>query len=249
MDASPGARYLDCTQEKTSSKLQGRFFRGIDLNSVALRRPSMAILEFREPVSEASPHEPTKAPGHDRKTKIREPHDCNDFFDFQSTFFPNSAQLVQSGYVGTALQCLRRHHQTLNIVSAFRVCYVVIMPILPPDELDMRNRRRSKRVQHKTSVMARFQDANMQSISEKTHTIVVSDHGALILLAAAVRPQQIIRLEHLGLGEELLCRVASLGPTLMGKTQVAVEFIIPKPGFWGPLPNSKTPELSRSLKK
>jgi hypothetical protein len=137
----------------------------------------------------------------------------------------------------------------LNIESTAGVCYVVLMPILPLDELDMRNRRRSKRVQHKTSVMVRFQDANMQSISEKTHTIVVNDHGALILLAAKVKTQQIIRLEHLGLGEEILCRVANLGPTLMGKTQVAVEFIIPKPGFWGPLPKSKTSELSRSLKK
>jgi hypothetical protein len=188
--------------------------------------------------------EPTRGIGPDT-----EPHDSNDFFYIRSTFFPKSAQLGQSGYVRTALQCLQRHRRTLNIESTAGVCYVVHMAILPPDEIPMRNRRRSKRVQHKTSVMARFQDANMQSISEKTHTIVVSDHGALILLAAAVRPQQIIRLEHLGLGEELLCRVASLGPTLMGKTQVAVEFIIPKPGFWGPLPNSKTPELSRSLKK
>jgi hypothetical protein len=97
--------------------------------------------------------------------------------------------------------------------------------------------------------MARFQDANMQSTSEKTHTIVVSDHGALILLAAEVKTQQIIRLENLSLGEELLCRVASLGPTILGKTQVALEFIIPKPGFWGALPNSKTSELGRSLKK
>lgn len=123
------------------------------------------------------------------------------------------------------------------------------MPIQPTDELPMRNRRRSKRIQHKTPVMARFQDANMQSTSEKTHTIVVSDHGALILLAAEVKTQQIIRLENLSLGEELLCRVASLGPTILGKTQVALEFIIPKPGFWGALPNSKTSELGRSLKK
>ena len=123
------------------------------------------------------------------------------------------------------------------------------MPILPPDELPMRNRRRSKRIQHKTPVVVRFEDANKQSISEKTHTIVVSDHGALILLAAAVKTQQIIRLENLSIGEELLCRVANLGPTLMGKTQVAVEFIIARPGFWGALPNSKTSELDRSLKK
>ena len=86
--------------------------------------------------------------------------------------------------------------------------------------------------------MVRFRDASKQSISETTHTMVVSDHGALILLAATVKTQQIIRLENLSIGEELLCRVASLGPTLMGKTQVAVEFITPKPGFWGTVPKS-----------
>jgi len=97
--------------------------------------------------------------------------------------------------------------------------------------------------------MVRFQDANKRSISEKTHTMVVNDHGALILLAAAVETQQIIRIENLSLGEELLCRVTSLGPTLMGKTQVAVEFIIPKPGFWDTVPKSKKLESGRSLKK
>ena len=147
------------------------------------------------------------------------------------------------------MQCLRRHFWTLNLESTARVCYVVLMRIVPPTELPMRNRRRSKRVQHKTPVMVRFQDTNNQSISEKTHTIVVSDHGALILLAAAIKTQQIIRLENVNLGEELLCRVASLGPTLMGKTQVAVEFIVPKPGFWGTLSNLKTSDLGRSVKK
>ena len=94
--------------------------------------------------------------------------------------------------------------------------------------------------------MVRFQNANKESISEETHAIIVSDHGALILLSAAVNPQQIIRLENRSLGEELLCRVVSLGPTLMGKTQVAVEFIVPKPGFWDALPNSKASELNGS---
>ena len=123
------------------------------------------------------------------------------------------------------------------------------MTIIPHTELEMRSRRRSKRIQHNTPVMARFQDANKNSISEKTNTIIVNDHGALILLAAAVQAQQIIRLENLSSGEELLCRVAGLGPTLMGKTQVAVEFITPKPGFWNTVPKSKPLELARILKK
>jgi hypothetical protein len=46
MDANPDMRYLDGTQGKTSSKLKGSIFRRIDLNSAALRRPRMAILEL-----------------------------------------------------------------------------------------------------------------------------------------------------------------------------------------------------------
>jgi hypothetical protein len=122
------------------------------------------------------------------------------------------------------------------------------MEIVPPAELLPWNRRRSKRVKRRVQVVVRFQHANKSSIAEKTHTVIVNAHGALILLAAAVKPQQIIRLENVS-GEEVLCRVVSLGPSFMGKTQVAVEFILPMPGFWDGVANSKTSETDRSLKK
>ncbi len=106
------------------------------------------------------------------------------------------------------------------------------MTIVPPTELRPENRRRSKRLKARVPVVVRFQTPDKHSISEKTHTIIVNNHGALILLAAAVEMQQIIRLENVASGEELLCRVTSLGPSFMGKTQVAVEFVMPMPGFW-----------------
>ena len=40
------------------------------MNSAALRRPRMAILEFQEPVKEASPHEITKAISLEREIKL-----------------------------------------------------------------------------------------------------------------------------------------------------------------------------------
>lgn len=82
-------------------------------------------------------------------------------------------------------------------------------------------------------MIVRFQDSNKRFISEKTHTVIVNDHGALILLAASVEVDQIIRIENSNLKEELPCRITSLGPSFMGKTQVAVELIMPTPGFWG----------------
>jgi hypothetical protein len=97
---------------------------------------------------------------------------------------------------------------------------------------DPRSRRRSRRMKMRIPIHVRLQDANKQSVSELTHTIIVNSHGALILLAAAVAVNQIIRLENSNTKEELLCRVTSLGQNFMGKTQVGVEFIYPSPEFW-----------------
>lgn len=101
-----------------------------------------------------------------------------------------------------------------------------------PSSNDPRSRRRSKRVKMRVPIQVRLQDVNKQSVSELTHTIIVNSHGALILLAAAVSVNQIIRMENSTTKEELLCRVTSLGQNFMGKTQVGVEFIYPSPEFW-----------------
>ena len=54
---------------------------------------------------------------------------------------------------------------------------------------------------------------------------------AAVAQGAPVAQQAIIRIENSLNGEELLCRVAHVGPTFMGKTQVAVEFIKPSATF------------------
>jgi hypothetical protein len=61
--------------------------------------------------------------------------------------------------------------------------------------------------------------------------VVVNAHGALILLATPVERQAVIRVENTVNHEELLCRVAHVGDSFMGKTQVAVEFIKPSSTF------------------
>jgi hypothetical protein len=82
-------------------------------------------------------------------------------------------------------------------------------------------------------IQVRLQDHLKQSVVEKTHSIIVNAHGALILLAAEVAVNQILRVENSNTKEELLCRVTSLGQNFMGKTQVGIEFIYPSPDFWG----------------
>ena len=63
--------------------------------------------------------------------------------------------------------------------------------------------------------------------------MAISAHGALVLLASNVAIDQMVVLANGDSGEELLCRVTSLGDSFMGKTQVALEFIMPAPTFWG----------------
>jgi hypothetical protein len=120
------------------------------------------------------------------------------------------------------------------------------MKIVPAADLLPWNRRRSKRVKRRVPIIVRLLNANKSSTAETTHTVIVNDHGALILLAAAVKPQQIIRIENLNAADEVLCRVTNLGPSFMGKTQVAVEFILPMPGFWNTIRNPETLKLGQT---
>jgi hypothetical protein len=123
---------------------------------------------------------------------------------------------------------------SLNLENSRENCYVDGVPIEPPAaESNPQNRRRSKRIKTRIPVVARFQTADKLSVSEETHTLIVNDHGALILLRSQTEIQQIVRLERIDSGAELLCRVTTIGASFMGKTQVAVEFIMPAPGFWG----------------
>jgi PilZ domain len=92
-------------------------------------------------------------------------------------------------------------------------------------------RRRSKRIKSRVPVVVRLQDK--KSLTESTHTIVINAHGALLILAMQVHVNSFIVLENHSTRKELLCRVAHVGATFMGKTQVAVEFIRPDPEFWG----------------
>jgi hypothetical protein len=95
------------------------------------------------------------------------------------------------------------------------------------------SRRRSQRVFLSVRVIVRSEDAPKNSaFEEETQTMVVNAHGALILLRAKVIKGQKIRVVHRATKAEQACRVASLGPTTEGKTQVGIEFLKPSPDFW-----------------
>jgi len=94
-------------------------------------------------------------------------------------------------------------------------------------------RRRSQRVILSLGVIVRTEDGpKATSFEEETHTLVVNVHGALIVLAGKVAKGQKLRLTNRATKAEQVCRVANLGPTSEGKTQIGVEFLKPSPDFW-----------------
>jgi hypothetical protein len=102
----------------------------------------------------------------------------------------------------------------------------------PPEKERPELRRRSQRVKMRIPVGVRPQTVDKHHVTENTQTLVVNAHGALLLLATKVEVNEFIVLQNLKTGDELLCRVTLVGTSFMGKTQVAVEFIKPSPGFW-----------------
>jgi len=116
--------------------------------------------------------------------------------------------------------------------------------LLAPDELRPDQRRRSKRIKLRVAVVVRTQER--RTLSEKTHTLMINAHGALLLLAMPVSVNKFVVLENPGIGQELLCRVTHVGTHFMGKAQVGVEFIKPAPEFWGIHPRPEDWEPSRA---
>jgi hypothetical protein len=155
---------------------------------------------------------------------------------------------------GQAVPCpaaryLGRHNHCLILENTPEKLLRCHMTIVTPADLLRQNRRRSKRIRGRIPIRVRLQDASKHTVEESTHTVIINDHGALLLLAAAVNIQQVIHIENLVTGKELLCRVANVGPSFMGKTQIAIEFIMPMPGFWAAPPGSKTAESAPTPKK
>ncbi len=93
-------------------------------------------------------------------------------------------------------------------------------------------RRRSQRVFLSLPVLVRGAASGPPSFEEETRTLVVNAHGALVILANRVEVGEKLRLKNLKSGEEQPCEVAYLGPEVLGKIQVGVEFVEPAPHFW-----------------
>ena len=92
--------------------------------------------------------------------------------------------------------------------------------------------RRSQRVCLSVPVTVSRQGLGGNVASEDSRTLIVSAHGALLVLSLTVENGQEVTLKHPKTQEELACRVVYLGPDQAGRREVGVEFEKPAPRFW-----------------
>jgi hypothetical protein len=90
--------------------------------------------------------------------------------------------------------------------------------------------RRSQRVVVRVRIIVRRQTDGDGLMSEATHSLVVSAHGALIALAMSVQAGEKLVVKNWNSAEEQECRVVRLSEE--GKNEVAIEFAKPVPHFW-----------------
>jgi len=74
--------------------------------------------------------------------------------------------------------------------------------------------------------------ANGFPFTERTTTLVVSAHGALILLREPVILGQALNITHVVTGEKQVCTVRDVCPGPDGVREVGIEFTQPSAYFW-----------------
>ena len=94
------------------------------------------------------------------------------------------------------------------------------------------NRRRSQRVLMNVPVRVSGQAVDGAAFEERTHTLSISAHGALLVVAAPVHRGQRFILSNVQTKAALECVVVHLEQLPGEPTQVGVEFMLPNPAFW-----------------
>ena len=92
--------------------------------------------------------------------------------------------------------------------------------------------RRSQRIELTVPVVVHRPQKGGSQFYERTQTLVVNAHGALMVLAENVVPKQRLLMQNIDGGEQKECRVVYVEKDLTGPTKVAVEFTRPAPSFW-----------------
>jgi hypothetical protein len=108
---------------------------------------------------------------------------------------------------------------------------VSVSAIHPPPG-NVSNLRRSQRLCVSVDVVVTVRRGNEKPASEETKTLIVSAHGALILLRTRIAIGEVLNLRNVQTGEERACRVVNRDSSQPEKTEVGLEFVEPAPRFW-----------------
>jgi hypothetical protein len=92
--------------------------------------------------------------------------------------------------------------------------------------------RRSQRILLSIPVIVSGRGANGSPFVERTNTLVVSAHGALILLRERVQVNQILRIKNVATNEEVSCTTVDVNRTSKEVPEIGVGFSKPAPNFW-----------------
>lgn len=93
--------------------------------------------------------------------------------------------------------------------------------------------RRSSRVFMRLRVIIAGKDHNRRRFREACETIVISAHGALLVLSHSVDDGEQLVITNPFTQEEQECRVVYLGEDSGKGQRVGIEFLTPAPHFWG----------------
>jgi hypothetical protein len=92
--------------------------------------------------------------------------------------------------------------------------------------------RRSHRIMLAIPILVSGTRDDGSRFSEEAHTVIVNAHGALILLAEAVKPGQLVTLRHLMAGEDREGTVTDVGAKHDTKREIGIELLKPSARFW-----------------
>jgi hypothetical protein len=94
------------------------------------------------------------------------------------------------------------------------------------------NQRRSQRILLTVPIVISGISSNNAVFSERTSTLVVNAHGALIQLREHVATGQKLRMRNSVTNEEISCVVMDITPGNTVIPEVGIEFSAPNPHFW-----------------
>ncbi len=101
-----------------------------------------------------------------------------------------------------------------------------------PETDAQQERRRSERVFLQVGVFVQGVTPDGHAFREKTHTLAVNVHGALIHLSEDVRVNDRVTLTHSVTAQQQACRVVYTQPLKGNIRAVGIEFESPTPKFW-----------------